>query len=283
MVRLGTKCPSMTSTWSQSVPGATRSTASDRLPKSADRIDGATRSSGRSVTSPSRVSLPVGRWDQLGHRARRGRADGSRPQPLAGSGCTPRSQSAASIGRFPSGWTVTSRSPVPPPADTSMPSSAPGGARRRCRRRPSGAGTAGGGQDPRAGGPRNVVQARPSRTTRRSWIAGLLPAQLELAGQDLLGVGGRHRPGPGARAGRPSPSARCSAQQAAAHGHQPGTQLVGRLLLADGRGQPRRRCRRCPGRPPPPSGTPPSRRRPRGWPAPPGPHPATGAAGRSAG
>src|ERR1700722_3298874 len=49
MVRLGTKCPSMTSTCSHSEPGAIWSTASDRHPKSADRIDGATRSSGREV------------------------------------------------------------------------------------------------------------------------------------------------------------------------------------------------------------------------------------------
>src|ERR1700677_3718316 len=49
MVRLGTKCPSMTSTWSHSEPGAIWSTASDRQPKSAERIDGATRNSGSEV------------------------------------------------------------------------------------------------------------------------------------------------------------------------------------------------------------------------------------------
>jgi len=44
MLRLGTKWPSMTSRCSQSAPGAMRPTASDRLPKSAESIDGAMRS-----------------------------------------------------------------------------------------------------------------------------------------------------------------------------------------------------------------------------------------------
>src|SRR6185436_1743766 len=42
MVILGTKCPSMTSTWIQSAPAAsTARTSSPSLAKSADRIDGA--------------------------------------------------------------------------------------------------------------------------------------------------------------------------------------------------------------------------------------------------
>ncbi len=42
MVMLGTKCPSMTSTWIQSQPAAsTARTSSPSLAKSAERIDGA--------------------------------------------------------------------------------------------------------------------------------------------------------------------------------------------------------------------------------------------------
>jgi len=41
IVRLGTKCPSITSTWRRSASAATRSTSSASWAKSADRIDGA--------------------------------------------------------------------------------------------------------------------------------------------------------------------------------------------------------------------------------------------------
>src|SRR5687768_17373390 len=41
-VRLGTKCPSMTSQWSQSAPSSARRTAWSRRVQSADRIDGET-------------------------------------------------------------------------------------------------------------------------------------------------------------------------------------------------------------------------------------------------
>src|SRR5665213_2595239 len=55
----------MTSTWSQSVPGVIPATASARLPKSADRMDGATRRVGASVGEGSTVaiepSLPAAR------------------------------------------------------------------------------------------------------------------------------------------------------------------------------------------------------------------------------
>ena len=43
IVTLGTKCPSMTSTWSQSAACATSPTCSASKPKSADNTDGAMR------------------------------------------------------------------------------------------------------------------------------------------------------------------------------------------------------------------------------------------------
>src|SRR5258708_6892927 len=50
MVRLGTKCPSITSTWSRSASSATVSMASASEAKSAERIDGAMRiTTGRSL------------------------------------------------------------------------------------------------------------------------------------------------------------------------------------------------------------------------------------------
>src|SRR5688500_6782321 len=53
MVRLGTKCPSMTSTCSMSATGATASTASPRQAKSAERMDGAMRGGGVMAVVPS--------------------------------------------------------------------------------------------------------------------------------------------------------------------------------------------------------------------------------------
>ena len=45
MVTLGTKCPSITSTCSQSAAGATSPTCSASIPKSADNTEGAMRRS----------------------------------------------------------------------------------------------------------------------------------------------------------------------------------------------------------------------------------------------
>ena len=132
MVRLGTKWPSMTSTCSQSVPGATRPTASARLPKSADRMDGATRRVGVPVVGVSTVAIVI-RLPGSG-RAASGEAAraacpavrGQEPSRSSGATWTPCSQSTASIGRLPSGWTVRSANRVPPPAPTSVPRSSPG-------------------------------------------------------------------------------------------------------------------------------------------------------------
>jgi len=56
IVRLGTKCPSITSTWMKSAPPAsTVRIASPRHAKSAERIDGAIR-------IESDTSLPFGRY-----------------------------------------------------------------------------------------------------------------------------------------------------------------------------------------------------------------------------
>ena len=59
MVTFGTKCPSMTSTWSQSAAGATSPTCSASRPKSAESTDGAMR---RSPTGrhrvPASLSIP---------------------------------------------------------------------------------------------------------------------------------------------------------------------------------------------------------------------------------
>src|SRR5690242_2082754 len=54
MVRLGTKCPSITSTWIQSAPASSIArTSSPSRAKSAERIDGAMRTGACTDTSPS--------------------------------------------------------------------------------------------------------------------------------------------------------------------------------------------------------------------------------------
>ena len=115
MVRLGTKRPSMTSTWSHSEPGAIWSTAFGQASE-VGRQDRRGDAAARGVRSGSlwRVSLP----GEAAHT----------PSRSPGAGCTPCSQSVTSIGRRPSGCTVTKRRQVPPPATTSAPSNAPGGA-----------------------------------------------------------------------------------------------------------------------------------------------------------
>src|SRR5580704_6576252 len=60
MVKFGTKCPSMTSTWSQSDDAATSPTCSARAPKSAERTDGAIR------TSPTGPGSRCGREGWVG-------------------------------------------------------------------------------------------------------------------------------------------------------------------------------------------------------------------------
>src|SRR5665213_3773237 len=91
MVRLGTKWPSITSMWSQSVPRVISSTASESPPKSAERIDGATRRDGcGGVGSIGRE--PIGatvpqRADRPGQLAATVRpSTGSAAQDLAGLG-----------------------------------------------------------------------------------------------------------------------------------------------------------------------------------------------------
>ena len=70
MVILGTKCPSITSTWIQSAPAAsTDCTSSPSLAKSADRIDGAMRS-GRRI-----------KFSEIAVRVTRGRQAGNEPRP----------------------------------------------------------------------------------------------------------------------------------------------------------------------------------------------------------
>src|SRR5947209_8555511 len=62
MVRLGTKWPSITSTWRRSVSGATVSIAAASAAKSAERIDGAMRTIGVTLPGgPKRQEVhPVG-------------------------------------------------------------------------------------------------------------------------------------------------------------------------------------------------------------------------------
>ena len=116
MVRLGTKCPSMTSTWSQSATGAPVDRRA-RLPKSAERTEGAIRSSG------------VVGW---GHRQRAYRRVGrSTPEPFAGLGTHAAPPRAASMALLPSGCTATSSQSRPSPALTSGPVECAGLDRRR--------------------------------------------------------------------------------------------------------------------------------------------------------
>jgi len=75
---LGTKCPSITSTWIQSAPAASSArTSSPSLAKSADKIDGATMS-GWSI-SPPESAVRLTRRAGRGNALRRGRLD-----PLTG-------------------------------------------------------------------------------------------------------------------------------------------------------------------------------------------------------
>src|SRR5260370_40893964 len=75
MVRFGTKCPSITSTWIQSAPAdSTARTSSPSLAKSAERIEGAT-SSGRIAFS--------GRASGNTRRGSRQRDSGTRLSDLA--------------------------------------------------------------------------------------------------------------------------------------------------------------------------------------------------------
>ncbi len=57
IVTFGTKCPSMTSTWSQSAEGATSPTCSASMPKSADNTDGAIRSVSGATGVAARVDV----------------------------------------------------------------------------------------------------------------------------------------------------------------------------------------------------------------------------------
>src|SRR5437899_3926407 len=91
MVMLGTKCPSITSTWIQSAPApSTARTSSPNRVKSADRTDGATRigcmvaprlgtSRGRHIDKPD--ELPD-RIDAGGRRLTGTRADGAEDRCL---------------------------------------------------------------------------------------------------------------------------------------------------------------------------------------------------------
>ena len=127
-----------------------------------------------------------GRGLRSGHRARayRGRPPGRRwvvrahtPSRSSAPARRPWRQALASIGRFPSGWTVSRHSdvPSPAPAPTTAPSQRSSGAlasdvsgrgqRRSIARGPtsSAAGAAAAERDTCTRRPRNVVQARPSR------------------------------------------------------------------------------------------------------------------------
>src|SRR3954471_9308765 len=69
MVRLGTKWPSMTSTWIQSAPASsTARTSSPSRAKSADRIEGAMRTG--CCTAPTLTSARVGRQGKRGNYPR---------------------------------------------------------------------------------------------------------------------------------------------------------------------------------------------------------------------
>ncbi len=115
MVRFGTKWPSITSTWSQSVPGVTRATASARLPKSAERIEGATRRSGGWEAEATIGSEPTGgsRACDPGHRGRSGGRTGGPWSAHAGRSSRVVPSSAPPVSAARTGHPRTKRSPGP--------------------------------------------------------------------------------------------------------------------------------------------------------------------------
>ena len=105
MVRLGTKCPSITSTWIQSAPAfSTARISSASRPKSAERIDGAIRCLGV-VTGVA----PAWRRRSRRYRGGEGSSAGSHPcRPERASAREPRHPAA---GENPASRRGTTRSP----------------------------------------------------------------------------------------------------------------------------------------------------------------------------
>ena len=183
------------------MPGVIRPTASARLPKSADRMDGATRRVGAPVgAGVSTVAIAA---EPTGPRLRTPGGRRARDAPRAAS-------PTASIGRLPSGWTRRGAAAASRP-------------RRRPRRRPAVPGASGGDRRPVAVGVpgRQHPQALPPER-RPGPAEPHHPAQLRRrAGPSRARARGRGssrrrsgcRPGR-AGTGRPArPPARCSSSR----------------------------------------------------------------------
>src|ERR1019366_4407900 len=248
MLRWGTKWPSMTSRCSQSVPGATRPTAWDSLPKSAESIDGATRSAwsgiwvvvvvGFAITDEPTGGTSRSRWP---HPRRvlpfGGEPIRSLPQGVTWPGPPAVEPVQCRHRALALGLHRDQPEPCPVAGDHLAPVEAPGGGAGSLGHRVSAGGSrvrrAGGLQDAQPTtaerGPGPAQPDHPAEVTRR-----LPPVELELGRPDLLGVRRRSGLVPGRR--QPGLSVpEMLHQEAAPDLHQAGPQRVRRLLMADGR------------------------------------------------
>ena len=167
--------------------------------------------------------------------------------------------------------------PPPPPAPRSVP-----GGLRHCRVRPRRRTPS--LRAPVSRAPRNVVQARPRRTTRVSCAGPAAPSRGAGPRAVIFSAIGRlARAGARGRAVPPRPPARASTRSGSADVDEPGAQRVERHLVVERDATAPRRPARCRAPPRPSSGTPRSRCRRPGWPARPGRRRASAAGARSAG